>query len=240
LIINETVASLLGPGDPIGKFIYRADEKDSLVAHRIIGVVKNFNYESMHQTVGPLIMHVLWPDHSAVAFRINTAHLSQTLARIRNTWKTMSPATPFNYRFMDQAFTELYKADEQVGKIALVFAALALVIGCMGIFGLAAFVAERRTKEIGIRKVLGASTTGILSLLSKEFTRLVAISFGIATPLAAWAMHRWLQDFAFRTDLPWYIFLAAGLATFLIAIITVSFQSLKAATTNPVHALRAE
>ena len=117
---------------------------------------------------------------------------------------------------------------------------LALVIGCMGIFGLAAFIAERRTREIGIRKVLGASTTGILGLLSKEFTRLVVISFLIATPLGAWAMHRWLQDFAYRTNLPWYIFIIAGFATFLIALLTVSFQSLKAAMTNPVKALRAD
>ena len=240
VIVNETVASLLGPGDAVGKFIYRTDAKDSMIAHRIIGVVKNFNYESMHQAVGPLIMHVLWPDNSAVAFRIGAAHLPQTLARIRDTWKTMSPGTPFNYRFMDQAFNEMYKADEQVGTIALVFAALALVIGCMGIFGLSAFIAERRTREIGIRKVLGASTTGILGLLSAEFTRLVGISFLIATPLAAWAMHRWLQDFAYRTDLPWWIFLVAGAATFLIALATVSFQSLKAAMTNPVRALRAE
>ena len=240
VIVNETVAALLGPGDPIGKFIYRADNKDSLVAHRIIGVVKNFNYESMHQPVGPLIMHVLWPDHSAVAFRVGSAHLAQTLARIRNSWAAMNPGTPFNYRFMDQAFNEMYKADEQVGTIALVFAALALIIGCMGIFGLAAFIAERRTREIGIRKVLGASTTGILGLLSKEFTRLVVISFVIATPLGGWAMHRWLQDFAYRTNLPWYIFALAGLATFLIALLTVSFQSLKAAMTNPVRALRAE
>jgi len=240
VIINETVAAMLGPGDPTSKYIYRTNSKDSMIAHRIIGVVKNFNYESMHQAVGPLIMHVLWPDHSAVAFRIGAAHLPQTLDRIREVWKTMSPSTPFNYRFMDQAFSEMYKADEQVGKIALVFAALALVIGCMGIFGLAAFIAERRTKEIGIRKVLGASTRGILGLLSGEFTRLVGISFLIATPLAAWAMHRWLQDFAYRTDLPWWIFAVAGLATFAIAIITVSFQSLKAALTNPVQALRSE
>jgi len=240
VIINETVAALLGPGDPIGKFIYRANNNNPMIAHRIIGVVKNFNYESMHQAVGPLIMHVVWADQTCVAFRMNAAHLAQTLDRIRDIWKTINPATPFNYRFMDQAFNDMYKADEQVGTIALVFAALALVIGCMGIFGLAAFIAERRTREIGIRKVLGASTTGILGLLSKEFTRLVAISFLIATPLAGWAMHRWLQDFAYRTNLPWWIFLIAGVATFLIALITVSFQSLKAAMTNPVRALRAE
>jgi len=240
VIINQTVAAMLGPGDPIGKYIYRSTNADTMIPHRIIGVVKSFNYESMHQDIGPLIMHVLWPDNSSVAFRINTAHLPQTLAHIRDAWKSMSPGIPFSHRFLDQAFNEIYKADEKVGKIALVFAALALVIGCMGIFGLAAFIAERRTREIGIRKVLGASTAGILRLLSKEFTRLVIISFVIATPLSAWAMHRWLQDFAFRTNLPWWIFLVAGLATFAIALITVSFQSLKAAMTNPVRALRTE
>ncbi|HEY4335831.1 MAG TPA: ABC transporter permease, partial [Puia sp.] len=205
VIINETVAAMLGPGDPIGKFIYRSTYNDSMIAHPIIGVVKNFNYESMHQAVGPLIMHVLWPDNASVAFRISATHLPQTLDRIRDVWKTISPSIPFSYRFLDESFNEMYKADEQVGKIALVFAALALVIGCMGIFGLSAFIAERRTREIGIRKVLGASTTGIIGLLSAEFTRLVGISFVIATPLAGWAMHRWLQDFAFRTDLPWWV-----------------------------------
>jgi putative ABC transport system permease protein len=240
VIVNETLAEMLGPGDPTKKFIYRMNYKDSVVAHPIIGVVKNFNYESMHQTIGPLIMHVIWPDNSAVAFRTGTAHLDQTLDHIRGIWKSMNPGSAFNYRFMDRSFNDFYKADEQVGRIALVFAALALVIGCMGILGLAAFIAERRTKEIGIRKVLGASTRGILSLLSAEFTRLVAISFLIATPLAALAMHRWLQDFAYRTDLTWWIFPVAGLATFSIAILTVSFQSLKAALTNPVEALRSE
>ncbi|HXB10189.1 MAG TPA: ABC transporter permease [Puia sp.] len=240
VIINETVAAMLGPGDPIGKNIYRDLGNGSMGAQPIIGVVKNFNYESMHQPIGPLIMHVLWPDHSAVAFRVATPNLPATLTRIRDAWKSMNTGTPFTYRFMDQAFDEMYKADQQVGKIALVFASLALVIGCMGIFGLAAFLAERRTKEIGIRKVLGASTGGILGLLSAEFTRLVGISFVIATPLAGWAMHRWLLDFAYRTSLPWWIFAVAGAATFAIALITVSFQSLKAATTNPVTALRAE
>jgi putative ABC transport system permease protein len=240
VIINETVAAMLGPGDPLTKNIYRADNNDSLIAHPIIGVVKNFNFESMHQSIGPLILHVLWPDQSAVAFRINTKNLPATIDRIKNTWQSMNPGTPFNYRFMDQSFNEMYKADEQVGKIALTFAFLALLIGCMGIFGLAAYIAERRTKEIGIRKVLGASTRGILGLLSAEFTRLVIISFVIATPLAAWTMHRWLQDFAYRTTLPWWLFALAGGATFAIAIITVSAQSLKAAMVKPALSLRAE
>ena len=239
-IINETTAKILGPSDPIGKNIYLTDDNNNLHAHPIIGVVRNFNFESIHQDVGPLILHMQWASNGIVSFRVNTTHTAETLARIRDTWKTLSPATPFNYRFMDQAFDEMYKADQQVGKLALVFAALALIIGCMGIFGLAAFIAERRTKEIGIRKVLGASTGGILGLLSGEFTRLVAISFVIAAPLAGWMMHRWLRDFAYRTSLPWWIFALAGLATFLIALVTVSFQSLKAALADPVKALRAE
>lgn len=240
VIINETTARILGHPDPIGKNIYLTDDNNSMHPHPVIGVVKNFNFESMHQAVGPLILQAQGMSTGSVSFRMNTTHTSESIARIGDIWKTMSPGTPFNYRFMDQSFDDMYKTDQQVGKIALVFAALALVIGCMGIFGLAAFIAERRTKEIGIRKVLGASVGGILGLLSAEFTRLVVISFVIAAPLAWWMMSRWLQDFAYRTTLSWWIFMVAGLATFLIALVTVSFQSLKAAMSDPVKSLRAE
>jgi putative ABC transport system permease protein len=141
---------------------------------------------------------------------------------------------------MDESFNEMYSADQRVGKIALIFAALAIVIGCMGIFGLSAFIAEQRTKEIGIRKVLGASAQGIVQLLSREFMKLLTISFIIATPLAWWMMHKWLQDFAYRIEIGWWIFLVAGIATFIIALATVSLQSIKAAMADPVECLRAE
>jgi len=239
IIINETTAGMLGHPDPIGQNIYLTDNNNNLHAHPIIGVVKNFNFESMHQAVGPLILQVQYADNGIVSFRMNTNHASETIARIRAVWKTMNPDSPFNYRFLDAAFDEMYKADQQVGRLALVFAALALIIGCMGIFGLAAFIAEQRTKEIGIRKVLGASVGGILGLLSAEFTRLVVVSFVIAAPLAGWMMNSWLRDFAYRTTLSWWIFVLAGAVTFFIALATVSFQSLKAAMSDPVKSLRA-
>ncbi|HMI61164.1 MAG TPA: ABC transporter permease [Puia sp.] len=240
-IINETTAGILGYPNPIGQNIYLSDDNNSTMhAHPIIGVVKNFNFESMHQAIGPLIMLVQYASNGTVSFRINTTHASETISHIRAVWKTMSPDSPFNYRFLDASFNDMYKADQQAGHLALTFSALALIIGCMGIFGLAAFIAERRTKEIGIRKVLGASVGGILGLLSAEFTRLVVISFVIAAPLAGWMMNSWLRDFAYRTTLTWWIFLVAGAATFLIALATVSFQSLKAAMSDPVKSLRAE
>ena len=240
-IINETTAGILGYTNPIGQNIYLSDDNNNTMhAHPIIGVVKNFNFESMHQAIGPLIMLVQYASNGTVSFRINTTHASETISHIRSVWKSMSPDSPFNYRFLDASFNDMYKADQQAGHLALTFSALALIIGCMGIFGLAAFIAERRTKEIGIRKVLGASVGGILGLLSAEFTRLVVISFVIAAPLAGWMMNSWLRDFAYRTTLPWWIFLVAGAATFLIALATVSFQSLKAAMSDPVKSLRAE
>jgi putative ABC transport system permease protein len=240
VIINESTAKILGHPHPVGQNIYVSDDKNGMHPHLIIGVVKDFNFESMHQPVGPLIMQVWWQSNGSVSFRIAAGHPAETIARINALWKSMASGTSFSYRFLDQAFDDMYKTDQQVGKIALVFAALALLIGCMGIFGLAAFVAERRTKEIGIRKVLGASVGGILGLLSAEFVRLVGLSFLLAAPLAGWMMHRWLQDFAYRVSLPWWVFALAGAATFLIALATVSFQSLRAAMADPVKSLRAE
>jgi len=175
-----------------------------------------------------------------ISFKISTNNIGQTIDQIQDRWKTMNPAAPFSYRFLDDSFEEMYKADQRVGSIALIFSVLAILIGCMGIFGLAAFIAEQRTKEIGIRKVLGASAQGIVHLLSKEFMKLVAISFVIAAPIGWWMMHKWLQDFAYRADMGWWIFPLAGMIAFFIAFATVSFQAIKAALTDPAKCLRAE
>lgn len=239
VIINETTAKILGHANPVGKNIYITDNQGKVTGYPIIGVVGNFNYESMHQDIGPLVM-ALSQGSGLISFKINTTNISQTITRIEDKWKALSPGIPFSYRFMDESFNEMYSADQRVGKIALIFAALAIVIGCMGIFGLSAFIAEQRTKEIGIRKVLGASAQGIVQLLSREFMKLLTISFIIATPLAWWMMHKWLQDFAYRIEIGWWIFLVAGIATFIIALATVSLQSIKAAMADPVECLRAE
>jgi ABC-type antimicrobial peptide transport system permease subunit len=154
--------------------------------------------------------------------------------------KKDNPAYPFAYTFIDQQFDELFKAEALIGKLSGVFAGLAIFISCLGLFGLAAYTAERRTKEIGIRKVLGASVAGITRLLTKDFLRLVLLSALIAFPLAWWAMNKWLQGYTYRITISWWIFLAAGVAAMAIALITISFQSVKAALSNPVKNLRSE
>ena len=152
----------------------------------------------------------------------------------------MAPGLPFSYNFLNESFDEMYRAEQRVGKIALIFSVLAIFIACLGLFGLATFIAEQRTKEIGIRKVLGASVQGIVQMLSKDFLKLVAIAFVFAAPLAWWAMHSWLQDFAYRINMEWWMFVAAGSGALFIALVTVSFQAIKAAISNPVKSLRTE
>ena len=152
----------------------------------------------------------------------------------------MAPGMPFSYQFLDDSFDDMYRAEQRVGKIALVFSILAILIACLGLFGLATFIAEQRTKEIGIRKVLGASVQGLVQMLSKDFLYLVLIAFVIAVPIAWWLMAKWLQDFAYRVNIGWWIFLAAGVLAGLIALLTVSFQAVRAALTNPVKSLRTE
>jgi putative ABC transport system permease protein len=237
VIINEATAKFLGYDDPIGKKIFSLDTKPT--AYNIIGVVKNFNFESLHKLVGPL---GLFANRSTglVSFKVKAANIPSVLKAAETRWKEMAPAMPFSYRFLDDSFAEMYKGEQRAGRIALIFSALAIFIACLGLFGLSTFIAEQRTKEIGIRKVLGASVNGIVQLLSKDFIILVAISFVIAAPVAWWAMNKWLEDFAYRITVNWWIFLVAGFCALFIALLTVSFQAVKAALTNPVKNLRTE
>lgn len=237
VIINETTAGILGYKDPIGKNLYSIDDAGKATAHPIIGLIKNFNFESLHHTVGPLVF-VLQESTGLASFKINTENINPVIEQIKNKWLTMAPGMPFSYRFLDESFHEMYRAEQRVGKIAMIFSALAIMISCLGIFGLATFIAEQRTKEIGIRKVLGASVGEIVRLLSVEFMKLVAIAFIIASPFAWWVMNKWLLDFVYRINISWWIFVVAGLAAIFIAIFTVSFQAIKAAIANPVKALR--
>jgi putative ABC transport system permease protein len=240
VIINESVEKLLGYSDPVGKNIYSADDgKGKPVVYTIIGVVKNFNFESLHETVGPL-MFMLRRSTGLASFKVKPDNISALIKNIESKWKSLAPGMPFSYRFMDDSFARMYTAEQRVGKIALIFSVLAILIACLGLFGLATFIAEQRTKEIGIRKVLGASVNGIVRLLSKDFVKLVIVAFIIAAPLAWWAMQTWLQDFAYRISISWWIFLLAiGIALF-IALATISFQAIKAAIANPVKNLRTE
>ena len=238
-IINETTEKFLGYADPIGKKLYTFSNPTQPVAYTIIGVVKNFNYESLRQTVGPLTF-LYGKSTGFASFKVRSENIPSLIKSIEVKWKSMAPGIPFSYRFMDESFSRMYLSEQRVGKIAMIFSILAILIACLGLFGLATFIAEQRTKEIGIRKVLGASVNGIVQLLSKDFVRLVLIAFVIAAPFAWWAMNKWLQDFAYRVDVSWWIFLlSAGIALF-IALATVSFQAIKAALTNPVKNLRTE
>ncbi|MDF7815989.1 ABC transporter permease [Runella sp. MFBS21] len=240
IIINEETAKMLGYEDPVGKNLYagtgNASETSTLT---IIGVVKNFHYSSMRENVGPLCFRYGRSGWD-MAFKINTSESQQLVKQIEGKWKQLSTGMPFNYHFLDDSFNEMYQAEQRVGTIALIFAILTIFIACLGLFGLITYIAEQRTKEIGVRKVLGASLWSIVGLLSKDFLKLVGIAFLIAAPLAYFAMNTWLEDFAFRVEIPWWIFVAAGVATMLLAFLTVSFQSIKAALMNPVKSLKSE
>jgi len=239
-IINETTAKFLGYDDPIGKKIYTpTDNNGSKISLDIIGVVKNFHFESLRQNVGPMCMR-LGTDRGLASFKIDAAKSKDLITQIESKWKSMATGLPFTYRFLDDSFNEMYRDDQRVGKLAISFAILAIFIACLGLFGLATYMAEQRTKEIGIRKVLGASVGNVVNMLSKDFIILVAVASVIAFPFAWWVMHNWLQDFAYRITIGWWIFIAAGAIAFLIAFITVSSQAIKAALANPVKSLRTE
>jgi putative ABC transport system permease protein len=241
LVINETTAALLGYTDPIGKKLYTPDfpDQSKILTYEIIGVVKNFHFESLRQNIGALCFR-LGNSGWSTAFKVSTTDLQGLIKNIENKWRSMSSSMPFSYRFLDEAFTNMYRDELRVGKVAFSFAILAILIACLGLFGLATYMAEQRIKEIGVRKVLGASVNHIVSMLSKDFLKLVAIAAVIAFPVAWWIMHNWLQDFAFRINISWWFFVAAGTIALLIALVTVSFQAIKAALMNPVNSLRTE
>ena len=243
VIINETAAKKLGFENPIGQHLYGSNKRISNGQIRpmqtIIGVVKDFHFTSLRYNIDALSFW-LNPLPSNIVLQVNTSSLPDLLANIERQWKTIAPGQPFAYRFMDESFDDLYRSEERMNKLFTIFSSLSIFIACLGLFGLVAFATERRTKEIGIRKILGASTTNLVALLSKDFLKLVLIALIIAIPLAWFLMNNWLQDFAYATSLDWWIFIGTGLAVILIAFLTVSFQSVKAAIRNPVDTLRSE
>ncbi|WP_111307290.1 ABC transporter permease [Confluentibacter sediminis] len=241
LILNEEAVKLLGFEDPIGKKLYGGGrlEEGIVETYHVIGVVKDFNYESLRENVGPLALkygRANW----AMAFKVTASNLPSLMTTIESKWKQMSGSASFTYNFMVDSFNDMYKAEQQVGNIAFTFSILAILIACLGLFGLASYMAEQRKKELGVRKVLGADVTNLITLLSKDFIKLVIIAFLIASPLAWYTMHRWLENFAYKASLSWWIFVVAGFIAILIALVTVSFQAIKAAIANPVKSLRTE
>lgn len=237
VIINEAAQRELGwdKVDPIGKTIVRSGRR----AYTVVGVVKDFNYTSAKEKVAPLMLLPVHR-HGAIILKIKTANISGLLADIKKQWGDYKATSPFSYYFVDEQFASLYSAEQRTGKIFTSFAVIAVIIAGLGLFGLAAFMIKQRVKEIGIRKVLGASSASITTMLSAEFLKLVLIAVLISFPLTWFAMHKWLQDFAYRINIQWWVFAAAGILALLIAFITISFQSIKAAIANPVKSLRSE
>jgi putative ABC transport system permease protein len=241
LIINEAAAKILAFSNPIDQKLYAPKDNmvKSLKAYHIIGVIKDFNFKSLRLNVTPLVFR-LNGSQNAFSLRVNTANIPLLLAQIKKRWTEIAPNQQFNYTFLDQQFDSIYRSEQRIGTIFIAFTSLAIIIACLGLFGLAAYAAEQRTKEIGIRKILGANTSTIVGMLSKDFIGLVAIAIAIASPLAWWAMKQWLQGFAYRQNIQWWELGLAGITAALIAFVTISFQAIKAALTNPVNSLRSE
>jgi putative ABC transport system permease protein len=207
---------------------------------KIVGVFKDFHYKSLQQIIEPLTIRVFPNKYRVLSIRLHTQHLQQTISAIEKVWKQWAPQRPLEYSFLDESFNRQYEAELKFGQVFGVFSALAIFIACLGLFGLAWFSVQQRTKEIGIRKVLGASVSNIVQLLSKDFIKLVLVAAVAAFPVAWYAMHTWLEDFAYRIGIPWWVFFAAGIVAIAIAFITISFQAMKAAIANPVKSLRTE
>lgn len=241
IIVNEAAANFLGAGDILNKKLYNVANSETMEAaeYHIIGVIKNFNFSSLRNVIAPLALK-LQADNTNISVSVSSTNIPAVLAQIKNKWASMVPDEPFDYSFMDEQFDNLYTAEQRTGQIFITFAIAAIFIGCLGLFGLVTYAAEQRMKEIGIRKVLGASAITIVAMISKDFLKLVIIAAAIALPVAWWAMNKWLEDFAYRTNISWWVFLAAGLTALMIALVTISFQSIKAAIMNPVKSLRTE
>ncbi len=227
-------------GSPIGKRLSSVGNgsPESRHVYTVIGVVKDFHFASMHQRIEPLVM-VYGADNYQMALRIQTADIAGLLKTLEQKWKAQTDS-PFAYSFLNERFNTVYQSEQRVGHLFGIFAGLTVIISCLGLFGLAMFTAQQRTKEIGVRKVLGASVVSVVALLSKDFLKLVVVAIVIASPIAWYAMNRWLQDFAYKIDLSWWVFALAGFLAIGIALLTVSFQSIKAALMNPVKSLRSE
>jgi putative ABC transport system permease protein len=234
-VINEAMASYLNWKEPVGKKLEIYEARKG----RIIGVMKDFNFASLREKVQPLAI-ILNDNPLYVSVKLKAGSIQSTLNTIQKQWKQFDNEFPFDYFFIDEQLNKFYQSDQRLLRVLGIFASLAIIIACIGLLGLSIHTAKQRTKEIGIRKVLGASVTGIVSLLSKDFIKLVAIAILIASPIAWWAANKWLQDFAYRINITGWIFLGAGMATIFIALLTVSFQAIKAAIANPVKSLRTE
>jgi ABC-type antimicrobial peptide transport system permease subunit len=231
--LNETAVKVMGLKDPVGKTIRKFGKN-----MQVIGVVKDFHFESLHEPIKPCYMFIL-PGNIIVS-SVQANNQRQTIAAIERLYGKYNPGFPFTFNFLDEAYQKQYDSETRVSALSKYFAGLAIVISCLGLFGLAAFTSQKRRKEIGVRKVIGASVVNITTMLSKDFLRLIFISLVIALPASWWLMSNWLQGFAYRISITPYVFVIAGISVILITLFTISFQSIKAAMANPVKSLRTE
>ncbi|WP_202409429.1 FtsX-like permease family protein [Hufsiella arboris] len=241
IVITQSLEKLMGKGSAIGKTLHMEGDESGMQA-QVVGVVNDYVYGDMYGKPDPVMFFYVKPANANELYiRLKpNADTEASLAAVQKVIKNNNPAYPFNYQFVDDQFNQMFMNEMLISKLSRVFAALAIIISCLGLFGLPAYTAERRIKEIGVRKVLGASVTGIAALLSKDFLKLVALSCIVAFPASWLTMHNWLQNYKYRIDISWWIFAAAGISAIMIALITVSFQSVKAAIANPVKSLRTE
>ena len=243
VILNEEAVRQIGWKDPVGKWLEYPGGNNT--RFNVIGIVKNFNIQSLQNAITPFaLFHPTsktygWGSSSIVA-RIKPGNISTTVNQFEESWKSFSTSEPFDYSFLDEAFDAQYRSEQRLGSIFTIFAALSIFIACLGLFGLSAFMAEKRTKEIGVRKVLGASVPNVVVLLSKDFLKLTVLASILAFPVAWYFMNKWLEDFAYRITISWWIFIVAASAALVVALLTISFNAIKAAITNPVKSLRTE
>jgi putative ABC transport system permease protein len=242
LVLNETAVRDLGLTDPIGMTFYLWNQRE--LPHKVIGVVKDHHWESKHSEVRPMGLMLLgcrgWSTPQYMSVRYGGKDFSKVLQVLEDQWKKLVPQIPFQYEFLDEHYEAIYNNEKQTRSLLYIFAGIAIFISCLGLFGLASFMADRRTKEIGIRKTNGASTSSILRLLSIDFTKWVLLANIIAWPLTWMAMKKWLEDFAYRVDIPIWVLLVAGFIAFVIAVATISYHALRASRQNPSMSLRYE
>ena len=240
-VLNESALQRLGwsPEEALGKWLVLPDTMGT-----VVGVVKDFNFVSLHTPIEPLVLYVA-PRYARylsthLLVKVKPGDIEQTLAFAQATWETIAPHRPFQYSFLNQEFDAQYRFEQHVGQVFLVFASLAIFIACLGLLGLTSFITEQRTKEIGIRKILGATVANIVLLLTRDFIRLVLLGIVLAAPIAYLAMHQWLDTFAYRIEISWSILGMAGLIALLMAALTVSYQAIRGALANPVDSLHYE
>jgi ABC-type antimicrobial peptide transport system permease subunit len=239
-LVNESFVKSLGlkkPEDILNKEI---SIMGGLIKCPVVGILKDFNDRSLRQKLAPLLIATNATMYRQASLKLSTTNIASSMQSIKKIWEQTFPNNVYEYRFLDDKVASFYKQENQLSQLYKIFAAIAIFLSCLGLYGLASFMAVQRIKEVGIRKVLGATAGNIVYLFSKEFIILISIAFLIATPLAWYFMNKWLQDYAYRINISWWLFAAGGLAAIIIALVTISFQAIKAAIANPVKSLRTE